>query len=161
MFVHPSNFGISHVDPACIQPNAIDVRIDRLFAINMDTQFVITDTGKPIHRPRIEMIPSPEHGLFALGKGVYQFETQHHIKVPEGYAGYLIPRSSLNRNGLFVMSGLYDSGFENSIGGTLYVMGNAVIERNSRIAQFVMVKAETAHLYNGQYNMTKENKNGN
>lgn len=161
MFVHPSNFGITNIDQDCMQPNAIDIRINQLFAVQTDENFVITDKSKPVHRPRFELIPQNKVAMFVIGKGVYQFETQHFIEVPEGYAGYLIPRSSLNRNGLFIMSGLYDSGFKNYIGGTLYAMGPANIQHNTRIAQFVMVKAETAHLYNGQYNIAKESKNGN
>jgi deoxycytidine triphosphate deaminase len=158
MFVHPKRF--IDVDQECIQPNAIDVRINQLFVVQTDEEFEIRDEGRPIHRPRFQLTPPDDDRMFVLGKGVYQFETPHFIEVPEGYAGYLIPRSSLNRNGLFIMSGLYDSGFKNYIGGTLYAMGPARIQRGTRIAQFIMVKAETAHLYNGQYNI-KETPNGN
>ena len=33
MFVHPSNFGITNIDQDCMQPNAIDIRINQLFAV--------------------------------------------------------------------------------------------------------------------------------
>ena len=66
----------------------------------------------------------------------------------------MIARSTLNRNGIFITSGLYDSGFENYIGGVMHVRcGPARIERGTRIAQFIYVEAETASMYEGQYNV--------
>ena len=38
------------------------------------------------------------------------------VTVPAGLAAFLIVRSTLNRNGIFITSGLYDQGFSNNIG---------------------------------------------
>ena len=74
--------------------------------------------------------------------------------MPTGYAGWLIARSTLNRNGIFITSGLYDSGFENFIGGVMHVRGGpARIEKGARIAQFIFVEAETVRLYDGEYSV--------
>ena len=68
--------------------------------------------------------------------------------------GWLIARSTLNRNGIFITSGLYDSGFENYIGGVMHVRcGPATIEKGARIAQFIFVEAETVRMYDGEYNV--------
>lgn len=158
MFIHPQKW-VSNVDQKCVQPNAIDIRINELFRINTDELLILKDKESPVHRRR-NPVPLSSGNTFKLHAGVYQFETKHYVEMPEGCAGYLIARSSLNRNGVFILSGLYDSGFKNYIGGTLYTTGPVEIEHNARIAQFCMVSAETVNMYSGQYNI-KENSNGN
>lgn len=72
------------------------------------------------------------------------------------FAGYLITRSSLNRNGIFIQSGLYDSNFYGYVGCTLYNLGGRIkIRKNTRIAQFILVQAESTSEYKGSYNQVK------
>lgn len=150
-------------DEQSVQPNAIDVRVDRIFRFdNMYAdEFTLIDTPgtKEIkrHRRTVEMLPQPiSHGAdgWVLVAGVYQFETTQSIVVPAGMAGWLIPRSTLNRNGVGITSGLYDSGYNNGIGGLIRVPMGVIftVSWRSRIAQFIMADAETAGLYAGDYN---------
>ena len=79
------------------------------------------------------------------------------VKIPEGYAGWVITRSTLNRNGLFITSGLYDSGYHGVMAGALHVEGGpAKIEKGTRVAQFLMFEAETLSMYDGDYGIGKE-----
>jgi len=65
----------------------------------------------------------------------------------------LITRSTLNRNGAFIISGLYDSGFYGPAAGTIYNFGGmTLIELGARVAQFVVAEAENDFPYDGSYN---------
>lgn len=142
---------ISNVDAKCIQPNAVDLRIKQVFIIGPEP-FVLME-NKKIHRNTQELF-ADEKGFFNLQANQhYDIVLDHNCKIAEGEAGWLIARSSLNRNGLFITSGLYDSGFDNTIGCVLHVnCGPAHIKKGTRIAQFLLFNAETVHLYDGDYN---------
>lgn len=159
MIIHSKKF-VSDLDDDCLQPNAVDLRVSAISRINNNTPFFISDTQK-VHRNSYDIAPVREEDIsvWKLKPGQYQFETWHEVKVPEGYAGWLIPRSTLNRNGVFITSGLYDSGFHNFVGGVMHVSGETIIQVGTRIAQFIMFNAETLHLYDGDYNMEKNDGN--
>lgn len=73
------------------------------------------------------------------------------IKLPTNLCAELKIRSSYSRKGMFLSSGLWDSGFEGNLGCTLYNMSDVVIviPANERICQVVCYEAESAGLYNG------------
>jgi len=165
---------VTNLDDSCVQPNAVDLRLDTVQRI-ADSNFILQDDARfkltrdmqniePVswnstnffHKMGKYASLGSYKSMFELEQGSYQFETKHKVTIPEGMAGWLIARSTLNRNGIFITSGLYDSGFSNFIGGVMHVMtGHAKIERGARIAQFILADAETAHLYDGQYNAAK------
>lgn len=157
MFVHSSKFcGLVADDQ--IQPNAMEVTLDELYRIDTDSVFELSDTDKTMRSRKLVLPDYGDHeNYYSLVPGQYQFESYIACDIPEGIVGWLIARSTLNRNGIFIYSGLYDSGFKSpTIGGILYVNCNAYIKYKTRIAQFVTAQAETFHLYNGQY----QNNNG-
>ena len=139
-------------DSRVIQPNAFDFKIDKVFKFLTNT-FELNANDSKIHRKQEEIRPD-KNGYWYLTSGVYGVLTNVECKISEGEAGFLIPRSSLNRNGIFLMSGLYDSGFQNTVGCTLYVESPCFfkVQRGSRIGQFLLFKAETLNMYNGSYN---------
>ena len=64
----------------------------------------------------------------------------------------MITRSTLNRNGVFITSGLYDSGYNGVVAGVLHVnVGPMKVKVGTRVAQFLLFKAEALHAYNGDY----------
>ena len=97
------------------------------------------------HRKDTKEIFPDSTGEWLLEAGKkYQFDTSHWVAIPEGFAGWLIPRSTLNRNGISITSGLYDSGFQNYVGAVMHIgCGNARIQKGARVAQFVYCEAET------------------
>ena len=145
-----STTNINNIDDSCIQPNAVDLKINRVWEITNDDFYLGIDTK--CHRKGREI--DPELGEFHLRWGKsYQFETDHFVIIPEGHAGWLIARSTLNRNGIFITSGLYDSGFQNYVGGVMHINGgDARIQKGARVAQFIYVEAETVSMYDGDYN---------
>lgn len=77
----------------------------------------------------------PGHGLFVWGG--------FHIEFPPGYAGLVLGRSSMNRNGLLVMTGVIDSGYTGEIGAQLHniTCDPVTIKPDQAIAQLVIIPA--------------------
>jgi len=144
---------LTNVQEGDSQPNAVDLRVDKVFRLN-DTQFEISESEKK-HRGSWEV--KPHDGHFYLEKGTYEIIMENMVTIPEGYAGWVITRSTLNRNGLFITSGLYDSGYSGVMAGALHVEhGSAKIEKGTRVGQFLMFEAETLSMYDGDYGVGKE-----
>jgi hypothetical protein len=86
---------------------------------------------------------------------VYDGTSNVYIEVPEGCAAILFTRSTFARNGVFIVSGLYDAGYKGHIGFTIYpVGGQTLVAPGTRIGQIALVSADTAKLYAGGYNHT-------
>ena len=78
------------------------------------------------------------------------------ITIGPDEAGWVITRSTLNRNGLFITSGLYDSGYQGVMAGALHVnVGDALIAKGTRVAQFLLFKSEALSSYDGDYGTGK------
>jgi dUTP pyrophosphatase len=135
-----------------IQPNAVDITIEQLFQMGPENT-VLRNSSCEVRSSK-EILPT--ENFWTLYPGcTYQFLSDLEVYVHEGRAGWLIPRSTLVRNGIQVFSGLYDSGFRGKIGGVITTFGNkVVIERGFRVAQFVTVRAESKYMYKGQYQNT-------
>ena len=164
MFIHPNGNelnNVSDLDPKCIQMNAVDIRVSELRLIDdyenpysefHNQLFEISDEGT-VHKKKSQPLPLHDEEYWVLSRGAYEFVSPHFVTVPSGYCGYLITRSSFNRNGIFIISGLYDSGFEGYVGGTLYNLGGRIkMKHKTRLCQLVMASAETLKMYDGQYN---------
>jgi deoxycytidine triphosphate deaminase len=68
--------------------------------------------------------------------------------------GLVFIRSSLSRNGIFISSGVYDSGFKGIGGVTIYNFSDKTLNllKGCRIAQMIVFKADSFKLYAGHYN---------
>ena len=144
---------LSRVQEGDSQPNAVDLRVDKIFRLH-DKEFEISDKEKK-HRGSWEV--EHQNGFFYLEPGTYEIIMENIVDIPEGYAGWVITRSTLNRNGLFITSGLYDSGYNGVMAGALQVEGGpAKIQKGTRVAQFLMFEAETLSMYDGDYGIGKE-----
>lgn len=140
---------ISSVHHDDIQPNAVDLRLNKVFKIN-DEVFVIDDERKQ-HRGTTK-IECDAEGYYYLKPGQYDITMSGEVVIGQGEAGWLIIRSTFNRNGVFITSGLYDSGFSGIVGGTLHVnVGPIKVKMGTRIAQFLLFNAESVSTYSGDY----------
>lgn len=137
----------------CIQPNAIDFTLDRLFTINGSDTATITESSR-IMRSVTEI--RPDHNKWQLEQNVlYDGMSDFYVHVPENVAAYLIVRSTFNRVGLLLNAGLYDSGFLGNIGFTLYNRsGTLITSPHTRIGQIIFVDSESSSLYDGNYSTT-------
>ena len=136
------------LDDKCIQPNAVDLPVKDVFKIDGG----IVDLSNKVHAKRTKV--EPTDGVYTLEGGKYDVVFATDVEIAEGEAGFLIQRSSLNRNGARISSGLYDSGYKNLVGGCLHVPDNITLKFNEgeRLAQLLMFKAETVGMYTGSYN---------
>ena len=147
---------LTNVQEGDSQPNAVDLRVSKIF--KMDGQFLISE-DKKVHRSTEELIPD-EKDWWSLDTGVYEIVMENIVSVGEGYAGFVITRSTLNRNGVFITSGLYDSGYHGVMAGALHVRGGKIfIKKGTRVGQFIMFEAETLSLYDGSYGIGKQHDN--
>ena len=149
---------LTSVKDGDVQPNAVDLRLDKVFQIKTDI-FEISNEHKKHRGTEFEIKPDPE-GYFNLAPGHYEVVMENIIHVGEGEAGWVITRSTLNRNGLFLTSGLYDSGYHGVMAGVLHVMiGHARIKQGTRIGQYLSFDAEALHKYDGDYGVGKQHDN--
>ena len=155
--------------PASVQPNAIDFDIKtvmriiptngvegREFFLNQDLKQ--HQQMKPLE-PQLIMCPLTKVQVpyFCFGpRTSYDVTSSAYVEVPENTAAMLIVRSTLNRNGLFLTSGLYDSGFKGNVAGILHNMSDdwAYITPGSFIGQIMFIKSDAVGTYAGGYNTT-------
>jgi len=136
------------------QPNAVDLRVDKIFKIKEEL-FEISNEHKKHRGIDYEIKLDPE-GYFVLHPGSYEVVMENVISVGEREAGWVITRSTLNRNGLFLTSGLYDSGYNGVMAGVLHVtITTARIKKGTRIGQYLNFDAESLSLYDGDYGINK------
>lgn len=146
---------LSNVKEEDSQPNAVDLRLGKVFKIS-DNLFEISEEAKK-HRGATREVTCDADGYFYLEQGHYEVVMENLIKVGAGEAGWVITRSTLNRNGLFLTSGLYDSGYEGIMAGVLHVtIGPAKIKKGTRIGQYLSFEAESLALYDGDYGINKQ-----
>lgn len=136
------------------QPNAVDLRIGKVFQIRPEV-FTISEQNKT-HRGSYEIQPDG-FGWWQLLPGSYEVIMENAIEVGEGEAGWVITRSTLNRNGVFLTSGLYDSGYKGVMAGVMHVTtGPMRIQKGTRIGQYLSFDAESLKLYDGSYGAGSE-----
>ena len=145
---------LTNVQEGDVQPNAVDLRLGKVFLIRPDT-FVIDEERKS-HRGSAELTPGDD-GYFTLVEGHYEVVMENVIHVGEGEAGWVITRSTLNRNGVFLTSGLYDSGYHGVMAGVMHVTcGPMKIKPGTRIGQDLSFNAESLSMYDGSYGIGKQ-----
>lgn len=138
-----------------VQPNAVDIKLDRLFKINTDDVFKISETEK-VHRGITEIQPNDAGEFIIDAFTSYQFIAEGIITMGHDESGFAITRSTLNRNGLFITSGLFDSGYSGSLTFTLHNnSGTAIIDKGTRVGQFLNWDAESIFDYDGDYGTGK------
>jgi len=131
---------LSIFDKAQVQPNALDLKLDKVLKIDIEQEFILSEDIKK-HRGSIEMQPDKE-GFFYFSRGSYEIVMEGIVTIGSDEIGWVIPRSTLNRNGLFITSGLYDSGYSGVMAGVLHVIAPAKIAKGTRIGQMLIADAE-------------------
>ena len=148
---------LSRFEPGDVQPNAIDLRVESIHRMK-DNTFTINEEDK-LHRGS-EPVKIDKDDNYHLEVGTYEIIMAGLINLGPEEAGFVITRSTLNRNGLFITSGLYDSGYNGVMAGALHVTGgDAIIKKGTRVAQFLLFKAESLMQYDGDYGVGKEHDN--
>lgn len=162
-----------NIDESQHQPNTVDFTCDIVYAakFSFENGCAVIRKDKTVPGEYININPynypalnegkpneDGRKGWYFEATQTYQTFTYNNVIIPDGHIGIIFTRSSLNRNGAFLAPGaLYDSGYEGPICSTLYVLNpNGIfIEHGARIGSFALIKAETHHKYNGQYQTQK------
>lgn len=132
-----------------VQPNAVDLRLGKVYRLGRDAFTISND--KKVHRELTEVKPNAS-GWFMLEPGYYNIEYENLIRVSEGESGFVITRSTLIRNGVYLTTGLYDSGYKGKMVSGMHVTtGNMFVEKGTRLGQYLCFEAEAVHLYDGDY----------
>ena len=149
-----SRSNLTNVEQGDIQPNAVDLRLGKVFRIKPDLFQISNDEKR--HRGTDEL--KPDHlGYYTLEPGHYEVVMENVIHVGENEAGWVITRSTFNRNGCFLTSGLYDAGYHGVMAGVLHVtVGTARIKQGTRIGQYLSFDAESLSTYDGDYGINKD-----
>ena len=156
-----------------MEPNAFDFTADKVLAINSNMLYYSNNKANVIHRTRSEIKTHDDTSLlrvygysddktitpegkkgWILSRGLsYDITSDVYVEVPEGMAAFIVGRSTGNRNGIIITSGLYDSGYKGHIGCTLHNnCGDTYLEEGTFIGQIVFMDASSAKLYAGGYN---------
>lgn len=135
------------LDNNMISPNAVDLRLDRVLKVCC-SEFVLSDESKTV-RGTEEVFPKNE--WYTLWPGAYEI-TLGNVKIGTDEAGFVLPRSTLNRNGIIITTGLFDSGYQGAVGSVMHVTTDIFkVKKGTRVAQFLLFKAESLKQYDGQY----------
>ena len=144
---------LTNVKEGDIQPNAVDLRLGKVFKLSQST--FKSDEKEKIHRGSYEIQPDAA-GYFNLAEGHYEVVMENMITVGENEAGWVITRSTLNRNGVFLTSGLYDTGYDGVMAGVMHVScGPMRIQKGTRVGQYLSFNAEALSQYDGAYGKGK------
>lgn len=148
---------LGDVDAEQIQPNGVDLRLD---TIQEPVEAgAITRNGKEIadREPRstIELSgtgeePGDREG-YRLEPGGYILQYAEPVSIPAEHVGFVLPRSSLMRNGAMLNTAVWDAGYSGRGEGLLQVHTELTLERGARVAQLVLAAADHEGVYEGSY----------
>ena len=128
------------------QPNGVDLTLGAVYEQTSPGR--IDRDGKRVG-DRAEL-PSTDD-VYALEPGGYVVEYGERVAVPDGHVGFVLPRSSLLRNSCTFDTAVWDAGYEGRGEGLLEVHHEIELEREARIAQFVLADAAHEDTYDGTY----------
>ena len=133
-----------------VQPNAIDIRLNKVFRI-LPNVFEIDAANNKKHRGVEELQPD-ENGFWYLEPGEYEISCIETVEVGPDEMGLIVTRSTLNRNGCRIFGCVFDSGYKGELALRLSVgVAPIKIQQGTRVAQYVSYKSEVLHQYNGSY----------
>jgi deoxycytidine triphosphate deaminase len=95
--------------------------------------------------------------VFKLDPGTYSLTFEQGCKLDNKHTAFIRHRSSILRCGGIITSGVYDPGFTtDEMGGVLIATKPIMIEKGARVAQIVMFENNSAELYDGQWQGSKD-----
>jgi len=140
-----------------LQPNGIDLRIKSAVMISPDQTLVMSEGNKSkVAKVSVSIgRTGPDwygHEWIQMKRNLtYEVETFEFVTVPENVCAMVVGRSTLNRNGIIARSAHYDTGFKNFVGLVIYPTIDFHVMVGTRIAQIIFMKADSANMYDGQY----------
>lgn len=137
-----------------LQQSGIDLRLKA--AEKVVGTGVLSENKQECQNPSfVEMQLVDGFYLFKAGE-TYSLTFMEDVKIPENAAALIVHRSSINRHFGIITSGVFDGGFysKNGCGAVFRPSTDVKIRVGTRVAQIIFFSAESATLYNGQYQGT-------
>ena len=92
-----------------------------------------------------------ENPHYVLHKGGFVITFNEKLKVPEDFVGFTYPRSRVIRNSNHLFSALWDTGYEGKGEGGFHTNCMTILEKDMRIAQFMLSRCESYGQYDGTH----------
>ncbi len=153
-----------------IQPNGIDLTLKSINQVEGVGSILKEGTQLPDYKqvsplsgnfavrenfsPELEAaVLDPQRDVYELSPHtVYELEFNEAVNIPDNLSAYIHHRSSIVRSGGIVRSGWYDSGFQHNTSGCFMSCHLALfLEKDTRIAQIIFFKSDSAGSYDGQF----------
>ena len=139
---------VDPLDPACIQPSSIDVKLDRYFRVFRNHTAGIIDVKQDM-TGLTELVEVGVDGVFMLHPGEFVLgSTLERVGVPTDLVARIEGKSSLGRLGLLIHStaGFIDAGFDGHVTLELANVANLPITLypGMRIGQVSFLRMTTA-----------------
>ena len=159
MIIHTSGLKaktkIYPISPKQIQPNAVDLTIDKVWSLEKGMFMLDGDSKHSLPRRAVHPIVRQTDGneFFRLKNGTYLVVFEQTVQMGPDEAGIVVCRSTLMRNGVWMTSALYDSGYRGHMHAGLTVAQGIefIFPRHERLAQFLCFEAEALRQYDGIY----------
>lgn len=164
-----NNFGIVHAAGSAttkihgytqeaVQPNAIDIRLNKVFRI-LPNVFEIDAANNKKHRG-VEEIQPDQNGFWTIEPGEYEISCMETVEVGPDEMGLIVTRSTLNRNSCWIYGCVFDSGYKGGLNLRMSIgVAPMKIQQGTRIAQYVCYKSEVLKQYDGSYGFGTEDDN--
>lgn len=138
-------------DNCQIQQSGIDLRLAKAEKV-VGIAELYNDKSLDIRPSYLPMQVVENCYLFQAGEQ-YSLTFMEDVEIPGNMCATIFHRSTINRGVGTIFSALFDGGFKSKggCGATFRPLVNTKIEIGTRLAQIVFEDAETASLYNGQY----------
>lgn len=131
-----------------IQPNGVELSVGKLETIDGVPRVKEGEYNKGVRTP----VQPYDDDYAVLTNGAYVVTYNEKIEIPEGYVGYVFPRSRLTRCGGFLTTALWDSGYIGKGEGLLMAQTKMKVELGMKIAQIVFLDAEDPEvMYDGSH----------
>jgi dUTP pyrophosphatase len=136
-----------------VQPNGVDLRIDRLFRLTSPALLGESDSVRePAAR---EEFPPDRDGWWSLPPGSYVLGLRERVNLPSDLMALGRPRSSLLRSGVAIHTAVWDAGYAGRSETLLSVFNprGFRLQRGARVLQLVFVRLDqpTRRGYRGAY----------
>lgn len=139
---------IRPIDEAQVQPNGVDLTLEAVLEPSEVGR--IGREGKTV-ADRTEIEPTGDDRAYHLQPGSYVVRYAETVGIPEEHVGFILPRSSLMRNGTTLETAVWDAGYEGKGEGLLQVTHPIEIEQGARFGQLVLAAADHEGVYDGSY----------
>ena len=125
-----------------LQPNGIDVRIDRVFKLTSPALLGATDAlREPAAR---EELQPDRDGWWDLHQGSYVIVVREKVNLPVDVMALGRPRSTLLRSGVTIHTAVWDAGYSGRSEALLTVVNGRGfrVQRGARVLQLVFMRLE-------------------